>query len=156
MISRIQIRGRLLITKNTRLYQRRYDPVAEQYLWNLLQAYLNNEHYQKSLSQELQKKSLYISRVKYSPRLRVDIFDTHIISSWTSNKNDWQYMNVELGKEAKAQKIQLQWDFAEAIDFCFLFSPNSKNWYTLKNRKKNTDKNCGAEYPRNSAVLLSS
>ncbi len=37
IVSRIQVRGRLRINRHSDdLFARRYDPVAEMYLWNLL------------------------------------------------------------------------------------------------------------------------
>ena len=43
IISRIQIRGRLIPEKSDHeLYSRRYDPVAEQYFWNLLTSFSKN------------------------------------------------------------------------------------------------------------------
>ncbi len=140
IISRIQIRGRLLMMNNRDLYQRRYDPVAEQYFWNLLQAYRESDRYQKSLFQELQKKSLYIARVKYSSRLRVDVFDTRIVTQWTSDKRDWQFLNIDMAKSAKVSKFRLQWDIAEAIDVRLLYASDNRKWEIFKHLKKSIHK----------------
>lgn len=140
IISRIQLRGRLLIMKNKGLYQRRYDPVAEQYFWNLLQAYQNSDRYQKSVFQELQKKSLYIARVKYSPRLRVDVFDTRIVTQWKSDKRNWLYLNIDMAKSAGVNRFRLQWDIAQAIDVHLLYTSDNRKWKTFKYLKKSIDK----------------
>lgn len=140
IISRIQIRGRLLIMKKRGLFQRRYDPVAEQYFWNLLQAYLNRDSYQKSIFRKLQKKSLYISRVKYSPHLRVDVFDIRIVAHWTSDKRDWQFLNFDIAKSAKVNKIRLQWEIAEAIDARLFYASDTREWKMFTYLKKSIDR----------------
>ena len=138
IISRIQIRGRLIESKGESLYQRRYDPVAEQYFWNLLHGYLKNHRYQRELQQKLQKKSLYISKVIFSPRLRVDIFDTEIISRWTSDKNDLQFLKIDLGRTNKAQNIEIYWEIAEYVDYNLLYSEDDNDWHTLKKVTRST------------------
>jgi len=132
IISRIQIRGRLIKGRDGDLYHRRYDPVAEQYFWNLLQSYLNNHHYREKLLNELQNKSIFISRVTCSARQIVDIFETKIVSRWSSEKNDLQYLNIDLGKTDKVRNIELCWEVADSIDYRVFFSNDHKNWYILR------------------------
>ena len=138
IISRIQIRGRLLPGKQGNLYQRRYDPVAEQYFWNLLQGYLKKHRYHRELTEALQSKTLYISKVIFSPRLRVDVFDTEIISRWTSDHNDLQYLKIDLGQTNKARNVMIYWDIAESVDYQLLCSVDGQNWHNLKRSMRST------------------
>ena len=140
IISRIQIRGRLLLGKQGSLYERRYDPVAEQYFWNLIQAYLRNQRYQRELKQRLKEKTLFLARVTFSPRLRVDVCDSEIVSRWTSDHNDLQYLNIDFGKTSKVRNINIYWEIADYVDYQLLHSSNGRVWQSLKKSRKSVQK----------------
>jgi hypothetical protein len=140
IVSRIQIRGRLLPGKQGSLYQRRYDPVAERYFWNLIQTYLRNQRYQRELKRSLEKKTLFLARVTSSPRLRVDVQNTEIDSYWISDHNDLQYVNIDLGKPDKLRKIKFYWDIADQVDYQLLTSSNGGNWRILKKSERSVHK----------------
>ncbi|MCD4692731.1 MAG: discoidin domain-containing protein [Calditrichales bacterium] len=132
IISRIQIRGRILKEKFSKnLYDRRYDPVAERYLFNLLTAYFNQESYHNKIQGKLAEQKIYIARVRASSGQIYDAFDGRMDTRWSSEEKDPQWVWIDLGKPAKLQKITMRWEAAYGKEYEIFVSGDNKNWTSV-------------------------
>ncbi|MEA3346750.1 MAG: discoidin domain-containing protein, partial [Candidatus Auribacterota bacterium] len=150
VISRIQVRGRLIEESDTekKLYSRRVDPVAQQYLLNLLSTYLNTAANYKRIKERL---PFYIRDVSASsvqgdndkeagPDKAVDgSMDTR----WSSGqRKNPQWIVLDFGKIKNFSKIILHWENAYATAYKVQVSNDAKNWetiYTESNSDGGTD-----------------
>jgi hypothetical protein len=129
IISRIQIRGRLMSRESsTELYERRYDPVAEQYFWNLITGYRNQDRYHNEIQQRLESIKFYIAQVSSSTEQIYDLIDTKVTSRWSFYFKGLQWIWFEFYRETNINKITIHWENKFNKEFKIFKSHNNKNW----------------------------
>ena len=105
-----------------KLYSRRMDPVAQQYLLNLLSTYLNK----KPVT------SLYPQAVASSveaPGLEPDnAVDCDPDTRWSSEWSDPQWIIANLGSIQPVNKVILEWETAYGKEYEVLVSIDGVNW----------------------------
>lgn len=129
IISRIQIRDRLLRDNSSNeLYKRRYDPIAEQYFWNLLTGYVNQKEYHKKIQKKLEKKKVFIARVKASSGQIYDALDGKMNTRWASKMEDPQWVWIDLGRPTVLNKITMHWEVAYGKKYEIYISDDDIKW----------------------------
>jgi len=113
IISRIQIRGRLLTDgKDDDLYERRYDPVAEKYFLNMMKSYMDESDYQNKICEKLKNQKIYIARANASSGQIYDALDNKMETRWSSDASDPQWAWLDFGKQTILNKITMHWEVA--------------------------------------------
>ncbi len=129
IISRIQVRGRLLQEESSaELYGRRYDPVAEQYLWNLITGYVNRENYHLQIQEMLSKIKIYVRDLRASTGQVYDMVNGSLKARWASKQNDPQWIWIDFGRLTKIEKVTIQWEAAYNKNFEIFHSHDNQNW----------------------------
>ena len=133
VLSRIQVRGRLRANKSSAkgLYERRYDPVAENYLYNLLCAYLDNDKYFASVRQQLNDKKIYIARARTSSGQIYDALDGKFETRWSSDASDPQWAWIDLGRPTELNRIIFHWETAYGKEYKISISDDNTHWETV-------------------------
>ncbi|NOX89024.1 MAG: hypothetical protein GXO77_08360 [Calditrichaeota bacterium] len=132
IVSRLQIRGRLNAgEKESGLFDRRYDPVAERYFWNLLLAYADNRSYHQKIKNILDKQPVYISRVRVSSGDAYPAVDGKMSTRWSSDASDPQWLWLDFGKPTELQKMIIHWETAYGKEYKILISDDDQNWRTV-------------------------
>lgn len=140
VISRIQIRGRLLPEESSsEIYGRRYDPVAEKYFWNLLTGYPGRTNYHKSIERKLSKIKMYISRILTSTKQVFDINDGKISSRWSYKEKKPQWICIDFGKMTSLKSINIQWEIAYHKTFKICKSIDNINWELIFEKEESTE-----------------
>ena len=126
IISRIQLRGRLLPERSeSELYGRRYDPVAEQFLRNLLAGYQR-----QSLEKQILAEN-YISHVRISSGEVHDPGDGTLQLHWGSKIADPQWIWLDFGDSFSCQWLTLTGDAAFAKSYRIRASNDNQHWKTV-------------------------
>jgi len=132
IISRIQIRGRLIPEESsTRLYGRRYDPVAEQYFWNLLTGYQNQKKYHDVIQKRIESKEFYISQVHSSTKQIYDLFEQKVTSRWSFSFKDPQWIWLEFYRKTEIEKVSIHWENKFDKEFKIFNSSNNRDWKVI-------------------------
>ena len=137
VISRIQIRERLLdrAGKPSDLYSRRVDPVAQQYLLNLLATYRPGSRAIKQILTELKNKKVIVRKVEASSAEGVctsfSAVDGDMSTRWSSHFSDPQWIKLDLGEIKDVYGIKLHWEAACAREYEIQISKDSKRWETI-------------------------
>lgn len=107
IISRIQVRGRLLPDRQQDgLYGRRYDPVAEQYLTNLISGYLHVGDYHRKTVRLLNAVDRYMPQVRISYGEIHDPGDGSLQLHCGSDVPEPMWIWIELGP-ARPSKLEI-------------------------------------------------
>ncbi len=129
IISRIQVRGRVLPEKSSsELYDRRYDPVAERYFWNLLRGYVKRDSYQRQVKEKLSQTKIYIARIKASSGQIYDALDGKMTTRWSSKAEDPQWIWIDFGRPTKLEKLNIFWEVAYGKAYEIYQSIDNQNW----------------------------
>ena len=140
LISRLQIRGRLLPKEaSSALFDRRYDPVAEKYFWNLLCEYLGKSEYQSTIKTQLAKKEIYIAQIKSSTQQVYDIVDGKIKSRWNFKENKPQWLWIDFGKKISLISLSIEWEIVYSKTFQIFQSNDNLNWELVFEKNKSSD-----------------
>ena len=132
IISRIQIRGRMLLDKSSPdLHDRRYDPVAERYFWNLLTGYLNQDVYHDKVQQELREKPIYIARIRASSGQIYDAIDGKMSTRWSSKAEDPQWLWIDFGRPTPLKKLTIYWEVAYGKVYEIYQSTDNRKWQLI-------------------------
>ncbi len=135
VVSRIQVRGRLTEGSDpgAGLYSRRVDPVARQYLLNLLSAYLDtagNWQRMDKIFTFLSVGGASSSSVEdNSPYFIADkAIDNDPSTRWSSQFSDPQWICLDLGTSVKFNRAILHWEAAYAKSYKIQVSNDNSNW----------------------------
>ena len=113
VISRLQVRGRLSDNSKSRgaTSPRRFDPVAEVYLWNLLTCYADNQDYKSSAGIIQRERSIHISRARAKDGLVFDIVGTTLHARWgiLLDPDEKHWVQIDLAWPVKIRTLQLDW-----------------------------------------------
>ncbi len=140
LISRLQIRGRLLPKEASYgIFDRRYDPVAEKYFWNLLFGYIGKSDYQSTVKKQLAKKKIYIAQIKSSTQQVYDIVDGKIKSRWNFKENKPQWLWIDFGKKIKLISLSIEWEIVYSKTFQIFQSNDNLNWELVFEKNKSSD-----------------
>ncbi|MCK4518961.1 MAG: discoidin domain-containing protein, partial [Candidatus Omnitrophica bacterium] len=138
VVSRIQIRGRLSdkAVKESGLYSRRVDPVARQYLLNLLSTYSDVNgcleriggvlptHIKKITASSIQDNNMEVSADKAA--------DGNTSTRWSSQQSkDPQWIMLDFEERKSFKKVILNWENAYAVDYEIQISNDAQNWKTI-------------------------
>lgn len=147
VVSRVQIRGRLLDKNNNgEIYGLRKDPVAQQYFLNLLNYYCDAENVRKDTAVQLNKfksntgKPVASSEQEGYPAGYAA--DGDMQTRWSSEFSDRQWIIIDLKQRKNIEKIKLFWETACGKEYLILLSNDMENWkivYNEKNGDGNTD-----------------
>lgn len=140
IISRLQIRGLLLLQESSSgLFERRYDPVAEMYFWNLLCGYLGKSEYQSTIKTGLAKKKIFIARIKTSTQQVYDIVDGKINSRWNFKENKPQWLWIDFGKKISLKSLVIEWEIVYNKTFQIFRSNENLTWELIFEKIKLSD-----------------
>ena len=138
VISRIEPRGRLTEGSDpgTDLYSRRVDPVAQQYLLNLVSIYLDAAGNWKRIKKTL---PFYINNAIASsiqdnkPEVGPDkAIDGDMKTRWSSQpRQDPQWIMLDLGERKDFSRVILHWENAYAVAYNIQISDDSKTWQNV-------------------------
>jgi len=132
IISRIQVRGRLLPEKSSQdLYGRRYDPVAERYFWNLLTGYISQDDYHAQIKSKLDSIPIYIANIKASSGQIYDALDGKMSTRWSSKAEDPQWVWVDFGRPTMLNELIIYWEVAFGKEYEILASQDGKKWQSI-------------------------
>ena len=142
VVSRIQIRGRLMpdSVQGKDLYFRKVDPVARQYLLNLISTYIDTEKNLKRIKLLMpydivntSASSIENNNKKLSSAKAVDgILSTR----WSSEqKIDPQWIVLDLGQKRRFNKVILNWEWAYSKRYDIQVSDDNINWRTVYSEK---------------------
>jgi len=136
VMSRIQVRGRLRedADPTTDLYSRRVDPVAQQYLLNLLSTYLDTANNRQRINPVLETLSFYVKEITASsvegdrPEFGPEaVADGETWTRWSSRRGDPQWVALDLGRPLKFNKVKLNWETAYASGYKIQISCDGTN-----------------------------
>lgn len=139
VFSRIQVRERLIEnSKNKDFYDRRVDPVAQQYLMNLIATYQPGSKTVKNILEQLKSKKVVFRKIKassvqdinYSPLYAADNDKS---TRWSSLSSDPQWILVDLGDIRDLYGVRLNWETACAKEYQIQISEDYKRWNTVLN-----------------------
>ena len=137
VISRIQIRDRLVsYKKKDSLYDRRVDPVAQQYLLNLLNTYTQKQKVYNKIEDQIKKdklddKKIYCSSIQ-EDKYSIDYaLDNNMLTRWSSGYSDPQWVIINLGKKKKIRGLTLYWETAYAKEYQIIVSDDMKTWRSI-------------------------
>ena len=150
VISRIEVRGRLTESSDpgTDLYSRRVDPVARQYLLNLLSTYLNTSSNWQRINKALPVISLPVAAATASSVQTGTDFtpdkavDNNLSTRWGSQLSDPQWVCLDLGSSVKINRVILRWEAAYGKSYKIQVSNDNQNWtdaYSTTNGDGGTD-----------------
>ncbi len=138
VVSRIQIRGRLTneSVKENGLYSRRVDPVARQYLLNLLSTYSDVNECLERIEKVL---PTYIKNVTASSIQDNDMevsadkaVDGNTGTRWSSqSREDPQWIMLDFEECKGFEKVVLNWESAYAVEYEVQISDDAQNWKTI-------------------------
>lgn len=137
VISRIETRGRLLRQEepDTDLYSRRPDPVAQQYLLNLLSVYRPGSNAVKQILSELKSWKVIVRKAEVSSvvgtNFALRVVDKDMATRWESGSSDPQWIKFDLGEIKEVCGVKIYWEAARAKEYQIQVSDNSKNWETV-------------------------
>ncbi len=138
VISRLQLRGRLTEEADLRenLYSRRVDPIAQQYLLNLLSTNLdtaaNWKRIKKILPFYIKKATASSMQDNNKDAAPEKAIDGNMGSRWSSEQHkDPQWIALDFGKSMDFSKIILHWENAYATAYKIQVSDDAKNWKTI-------------------------
>ena len=132
IISRLQFRGRLLTSgENDKLYERRYDPVAEKYFLNLIACFVNNSDYHNTIKTRLEKQQIYIARARASSGQIYDALDNKMETRWSSDASDPQWAWLDLGKLTTLHKLTMHWEVAYGKEYKISVSVDNASWIEI-------------------------
>ncbi len=135
IISRLQIRGRLLQQESSAdLFGRRYDPVAEQYFWNLITGYISQVDYHRKIQKSLAIQKIYVAHMRSSPDQIYYVENQKISTRWESTIGDQQWIWIDLGQATSLQKVILRWQTAGEKEYEVLTSRDNKNWEPIASK----------------------
>ncbi|MFZ0391822.1 MAG: sugar-binding domain-containing protein [Calditrichia bacterium] len=133
IVSRVQLRGRLLRNRQeTALFARRYDPVAERLLGNLLVAWMGSDARRQELQRRLEEPPLYISGVEMSQGQILTIGKDWLDSRWLQNRGREQWLEIEFDRTVAPDLIRLEWEIAQNIKWRLMGAPAGKSWELLE------------------------
>lgn len=143
VLSRVQVRGRLLVGGGEKLYDRRPDPVAQRYLLNLVSCYRDVSGYAERLrrQQPLRVVAATASSVQkgasdLEPCWAVD---GDLATRWgSSNERDPQWFCVDFGSPRTVGRVVINWENAYARVYELQVSNTGKDWRTVR-RVENGD-----------------
>lgn len=139
VISRIQVRGRLYMRRDamvTRsrlnmehaLYERRYDPVAERYMINLITSYVDHTTYHKKVKSALKKVTFHIASVTSSAGLTTHIDGECVRVAQNHRLDDAQMLEIRFGEVYRLNKIMLSGLDPDLGAFEVHVSTDGDNW----------------------------
>ncbi|GAB4363057.1 MAG: hypothetical protein Kow0042_00610 [Calditrichia bacterium] len=129
IVSRIQIRGRLFpTTSSEELYARRYDPVAEQFFWNLIETYPNSPAYLSKIKREISRIRVHISCVQASDGVQVINRGTTVDVRWRSDQEESHWVRLQFAPGYFPTGMCISWSVAGGIEFQVCASTEADNW----------------------------
>ncbi len=141
VVSRIQIRGRLTeeADPGTDLYSRRVDPVAQQYLLNLLSTYSYRGNWERMYRLfPLNVKEATTSSVEKNEQGEIiegltpdKAVDNDLSTRWASEKSDPQWLCLDFEETVKFNRIILRWESAFATAYELQISDDGSSWETI-------------------------
>ena len=139
VVSRIQIRGRLTedADPGADLYSRKEDVIAQQYLLNLVAAYLDTAgnyqrlgdmmpflHVEKATATSVEK-DIEGKITGYIPDKAID---NDYSTRWSSSNSNPQWICLDFGKSATFNKVILHWESAYATSYQIQVSNDKQDW----------------------------
>lgn len=132
IISRIQVRGRLNTNRTGgRLYDRRYDAVAEKYFRNLLTGYPEQENYRQQTANRLQPIRFFISDVTSSTGQVFDIEGRSIFARWEVETVKREWFWVQFGNLTSLAGVRVKWNKAFSGNLEIHVSWDNRKWEKL-------------------------
>jgi hypothetical protein len=130
LISRIQTRGRLCaIADASGLYAPRVDPVAQQYVLNLLTTAM-----QARICVQLDPQRVVASSGSDGPLAAALAVDGDPGTRWSSDSSDPQWIALDLGR-VRCERRCLNWETAFGKAYEILLSRDGRQWQTMFGRK---------------------
>ena len=132
VVSRIQVRGRLTEESDpgTDLYSRREDPVAQQYLLNLLSNYLDTAGNWQRMHEILRKlpESAVASSLQGGGFEAGKAIDGDVETRWASKQGDPQWIYIEFAEPKTFSIVKLSWENAFARQYEIQISDDAQRW----------------------------
>ncbi|ODS36940.1 MAG: hypothetical protein A7315_04445 [Candidatus Altiarchaeales archaeon WOR_SM1_79] len=115
------------------LYSRRVDPVAQQYLLNLLSTYLDTASSWQRINdalpfiyvKEVAASSIQEDKEEFAPDKAIDNDPS---TRWSSNFTDDEWIYVDLGEIKTFNSVELLWETAYGKEYEIQISNDSENW----------------------------
>ncbi|MCK5655297.1 MAG: discoidin domain-containing protein [Candidatus Aureabacteria bacterium] len=135
VVSRVQVRGRLTEVSDpgTDLYSRREDPVAQQYLLNLLSNYLDASSNWKRLNKTLGifPDEVVVSSIENQDLGAYKAIDGDFNTRWASKQSDPQWIYVEFAEPETFSTVKLNWENAFARQYEIQVSNDAQHWIPI-------------------------
>lgn len=145
-VSRIEVRGRLTedADPGTDLYSRRVDPVAQQYLLNLLSIYLDTASNWQRMNVVLGGlPDFAIASTEQNPPYKANYaIDGNLATRWSSKSTDQEWIYIGYLEPKTFNVVELNWEAAYGRQYNIQISSDAVNWtpiYTQTNGTGGTE-----------------